>query len=815
MMQELQRDVAKLKTRTAGIDSGFPLAALPGVIDPSWNGTGEPQVQVNGAVDGDGNPVYSGPFPFVSGFTPKAGQDVLLQPVGVQQSYIVVGAYSGTIVPGSTGTTVTYSETAPANPATGDVWYQTDANNNVIQVNVYTGTEWVIYETNAEVLTDGTVTPSQLADGAVTQPKIAGGAVALSNLGTDVTALIDSKSTTKVSLGPSVPASANAGDLWIQTNSAGTSVTGIFTCTTAYTSGGTAADWSSETLSARALGAPYVYQQSATPDTANNASNPPQLDDLWINTGSGNVIEQMTGGTAASPVWTQFQIGSGAIAGGAVGAAQLDPDVTARTLGGNTVSIGQTQPASAINGDTWIETNASSQVTAFWTYNGTWIESTISIKTLGGISVTASSTAPSGPNTGDLWIDEAAGNVLEQWNGSTWTPYQVGSGAIAGGAVGTGQLANGAVGLAQLGGAVTARSIGGITTTVGTTAPATGNTAGDIFINETTGQISQWSGSAWTAITFGTGTVSASAVNGLTITGNTINGAYINGGTITGATFDGTNWVENQYGSFLYSGTPAVGNLVASTAPVAGNDAAWTSGSGNAYQSGICTYQVVSGVTYVTKLSAFANASYGYGGVAIAATGTAAPYSPAGIAGSSSSTSNALTVSSGSETSSDNPAQIILISQANSGVTGGTVAVYGQTTFYDSIYMGGVGAIITADSLHSTSGQNSFTTNPSGMPGFQYFMDPDGFVNITGCIQNPSSGGPTGTAFYTLPSAYWPKSRHMWPVSVGVGFTAMSISVSVETNGQMMLRNASGTLAANTVIDIGGRYPSTQITGIN
>lgn len=61
--------------------------------------------------------------------------------------------------------------------------------------------------------------------------------------------------------------------------------------------------------------------------------------------------------------------------------------------------------------------------------------------------------------------------------------------------------------------------------------------------------------------------------------------------TINAATFIGTNWIENIFGMFLYSGTPAAGNLLASIAPVSGNDAAWTSGAGNAYLAGIVSYQ--------------------------------------------------------------------------------------------------------------------------------------------------------------------------------------------------------------------------------
>ena len=83
-MNGLLRDVAKLKTRTAGIDSGFPLMMLPGVISASYT-SGDPEVYVNGA------PALSGPYQHLASYTPTAGDSVLLAPVGALQSYVVLG----------------------------------------------------------------------------------------------------------------------------------------------------------------------------------------------------------------------------------------------------------------------------------------------------------------------------------------------------------------------------------------------------------------------------------------------------------------------------------------------------------------------------------------------------------------------------------------------------------------------------------------------------------------------------------------------------------------------------------------------------
>lgn len=107
---------------------------------------------------------------------------------------------------------------------------------------------------------------------------------------------------------------------------------------------------------------------------------------------------------------------------------------------------------------------------------------------------------------------------------------------------------------------------------------------GEIWVNTTDGLMSEWNGAGWVAYQIGGGAIQS---------GVALSAPNITGGVITGAEFVGTNWIENQYGSFLYSGTPAPGNIIASDAPVAGNDYSWTgaaAGAGNAYLAGFTTY---------------------------------------------------------------------------------------------------------------------------------------------------------------------------------------------------------------------------------
>ncbi len=83
-MANMQRRITKLETRTAGIDSGFPLAALPATIDPGYT-SGDPKAYINGAA------ALTGPYQHLAAYTPAANDSVLVVPVGVLGTYIVLG----------------------------------------------------------------------------------------------------------------------------------------------------------------------------------------------------------------------------------------------------------------------------------------------------------------------------------------------------------------------------------------------------------------------------------------------------------------------------------------------------------------------------------------------------------------------------------------------------------------------------------------------------------------------------------------------------------------------------------------------------
>jgi hypothetical protein len=80
----IQQRVTRLESRTSGIDSGYPLAALPAVIDSGYT-TGDPLAYINGST------TLTGPYQHLATYTPAAGDSVLALPVGALQTYIILG----------------------------------------------------------------------------------------------------------------------------------------------------------------------------------------------------------------------------------------------------------------------------------------------------------------------------------------------------------------------------------------------------------------------------------------------------------------------------------------------------------------------------------------------------------------------------------------------------------------------------------------------------------------------------------------------------------------------------------------------------
>lgn len=84
-MQQIKERLNRLESRTACIDSGFPLAALPAQIDPGYT-SGDPKAYVNGST------TLTGPYQHLAAYTPAANDNVVVLPVGgASQTYIILG----------------------------------------------------------------------------------------------------------------------------------------------------------------------------------------------------------------------------------------------------------------------------------------------------------------------------------------------------------------------------------------------------------------------------------------------------------------------------------------------------------------------------------------------------------------------------------------------------------------------------------------------------------------------------------------------------------------------------------------------------
>lgn len=149
------------------------------------------------------------------------------------------------------------------------------------------------------------------------------------------------------------------------------------------------------------------------------------------------------------------------------------------------------------------------------------------------------------------------------------------------------------------------------------------------------------------------------------ISGWTINqdgSAEFNNLTIRG-TFKGTDFIINSSGAFFYNGAPALGNLIASIASVAGTDS-----FGNAYQAGITSY----GASGAYSQLAAGN---------VQSVGPHAPFSPAFMAASAAA-AGIMGINSGLATNLDTAAVLLVNSKVNNGVVQYQDAVDGIT--YDT-----------------------------------------------------------------------------------------------------------------------------------
>ena len=433
----------------------------------------------------------------------------------------------------------------------------------------------------------------------------------------------------------------------------------------------------------------------------------------------------------------------------------------------------------------------------------------------GGTVVTFSATAPGSPSVGDVWYDTAAGLEANVWSGSAWVPYQISTGAIA----------NAAITTAQLAASVTARSIGGVTTTIATTAPGS-PLAGDLWIDSANGyQIQQYSGSAWTPISWNAsnviqaGTVTATQIAANTITASQlaagivyagiINGTTVNAATFTGSVFEGTDFVINSSGAFFYSGTPAAGNLIASITNTSGTDA-----HGNAYQAGIFMYEATSsgnalgGLMWNTVagsqplLALFPDSTVGFT--------DHSPFITSQVFNRGAANEYlALSLGGGAATGSSSPVLINLFGLSKDSTLAPHISFYAGSSanLVADISGAGIKAANPAspgniETWHNIT-KDSGWSNVSGYSALQYRLLPDGNVQVTGGAQHTSLSSTLAiNSSNPLPSQYIPASSK----TLSMGNSPLSnLQVEVRTDGVLYaLANASAT-GTKAVVD--ATYP--------
>lgn len=279
--------------------------------------------------------------------------------------------------------------------------------------------------------------------------------------------------------------------------------------------------------------------------------------------------------------------------------------------------------------------------------------------------------------------------------------------------------------------------------------------------------------------------------------------AEFNNLTIRGE-FLGNNFVLNSDGLFLYNGTPAAGNLVASIAPTFGTDP-----YGNDYLDGVVTY--VSG--------SFAGISQG--GLLV---GDVADGYPTAGAVTGLGTHSLLAYSPNPAATPDNATWVLV--SGDETVTPKSAAGYphldiGASTAGVTGWINGAmvkssvnAGVSTAETWHAPAftapwaSTGTFNGN-STFRGLQYRIDAEDNVWILGCATTTGAGNNV----FTLPAGYRPpaNNRAMVPVQVfdsSAGTVTCSMAQVTEAGVVALNTTISGfTPAAGDTVFFNGKFP--------
>ena len=312
-----------------------------------------------------------------------------------------------------------------------------------------------------------------------------------------------------------------------------------------------------------------------------------------------------------------------------------------------------------------------------------------------GATVFIQATTPVALNIGDLWYDTSNGMLLHQWDGVTWGPFQISTGAIANGSI-------------------VAALIAANTITAGQIA------AGTI-----------------TATELSTGSVTSIKINAGAITAAKIQAGTIFAGIVDGTTISGAQFLAHGSSGeiLIYQGTPASGNLVASISALATTDS-----FGNTIQAGIAFYSLSGNGGYIVLQNDAIT-----GGQPVIRMGSTA-HSGVNAATLELNVDELDIIGPGGGTS----AQLALLSTGVFSIAGSIFSNGGTAALPSFIQTDTWHAFTLLLSTVAGTDGNGTTYTPS------YQLDAFGNVRLKGVVKAPAGGLPANNTWATIPAAYRP-----------------------------------------------------------
>ena len=281
----------------------------------------------------------------------------------------------------------------------------------------------------------------------------------------------------------------------------------------------------------------------------------------------------------------------------------------------------------------------------------------------------------------------------------------------------------------------------------------------------------------------------------------------------------GNNYVVNQDGIFLYSGTPAAGNLSGSWAPAPGTDS-----YGNAYPAGINVHSALGSVIISALDGVFR--STGHTGNIVSVQDGSISLSRAGDASTAQiwiRQDDGLVMRSGAVAFGDLVGGFEIL--GSTGINSGDPVTYPRTVTADSVGTDPAmhlvsGAVVKSDLTGTVaetwhlpaynsgwSAATSFGTL-TGVQPLHFRKDAQDRVWIEGAFTAASGAG---TAIFKLPPDFWPAYQSppldlTARTSAGV-VTKSSAMISATTGNFSLNTNLGSVVAAGSVYSVSGSYP--------